>query len=58
VIQKPIGQPLSLPPEALDQAAVVTPVDVAQARSAWQQAAPQNMADLLDATKDEPATGA
>lgn len=48
----PVGKPLLLTPEQLDQAAEVTPVDVAQARALWQQAAPMPFIDLLDAAPE------
>lgn len=47
-----IGKPLDLTPEALDQASMVTPVDVAQARALWLNAAPPKLADLLDAAPE------
>ena len=46
---RPVGQPLSLSPEQLDQAAEVTPVDVVFARALWQQWAPKRLHDLLEA---------
>jgi hypothetical protein len=49
-----IGPPLDLTPEMLDQAAVLTPVDVALARSAWIQSVPPKLVDLLDAVPDQP----
>jgi hypothetical protein len=44
-----VGKPLDLAPEQLDQAAEVTPVDVAHARALWQTHAPARFVDLLDA---------
>ena len=51
--KRPIGQPLNLTPEQLDQAAEVTPVDVAQARSLWREHAPAPLKSLLDAVPDQ-----
>lgn len=52
--QRPLGQPLDLTVEAINQAAEVTPVDVAAARALWQQHAPPKMIDLLEAAPEEP----
>lgn len=49
-----IGKPLDLTPEALDQAAIVTPVDVLTAKALWLNAAPPPLADLLDAAPEQP----
>lgn len=43
------GQPLELDDGALDQAAIVTPVDMGVARALWHHLAPARLRDLLDA---------
>lgn len=47
------GAPLDLTDEALDQAAQVTPVDVALAKAVWAHHALKGLADLLDASRKE-----
>jgi hypothetical protein len=47
-----IGKPLEVTPENLDQAAIVTPVDVAAARALWNTAAPPKLAGLLEAAPE------
>lgn len=47
--KKPLGQPLDLTPEQVDQAAEPTPLDVAAAAALWKQHAPPKFRDLLDA---------
>jgi hypothetical protein len=51
---KPKGEPLDMSDEALDQAAQVTPLDVAAAQALWRQHAPPKLADLLDAKPEQP----
>jgi hypothetical protein len=46
------AKPLDLTPEALDQAAEVTPVDIAMARTLWLHWAPPRYADILDAAPE------
>lgn len=50
---KRLGPPLGLTPEQLDQAAEVTPFDVAKARALWQQHAPPALVGLLDAVPED-----
>lgn len=42
-----LGPPLSITPEILDHAAVVTQIDIELARSVWLQHAPKPLKDLL-----------
>jgi hypothetical protein len=56
--KRPIGKPLALTPEQIDQAAEVTPFDVAQARALWQHYAPPTLAGLLDAVIEDGGTDA
>lgn len=44
-----LGPALDLTPEQLDQVAVVTPLDIVQARALWLQHAPAPLVGLLDA---------
>ena len=44
----PVGPPLDLSTEQIDQAAEVTPLDVAAAQALWKHAAPPKLANLLD----------
>ena len=43
-----LGPALDLTPEQLDQAAQVTPTDVAIARATWNRDAPAKLRELLD----------
>jgi hypothetical protein len=49
-----LGAPLDLSDEALDQAAQVTPLDIAAAAALWRQHAPSKLAGLLDAKPETP----
>jgi hypothetical protein len=46
------GEPLDLDDAAIDQAAQVTPLDVATAQALWRHSAPPKLTDLLDAKPD------
>jgi hypothetical protein len=48
-----IGKPIGMNAEALDQAAEVTPIDVALARAVWYQNAPARFATLLDGPPED-----
>ena len=45
----PLGKPLQLTDEQLDQAAEVTQDDIQRARALWKQAAPKEFKTLLEA---------
>lgn len=50
----PIGKPLDLTDEQLDELAEVTPADIVRAKVFWRTHAPEEFEDLLDAeTIDE-----
>lgn len=48
-----VGLPLDLTEAELDQAAEVTPVDVASAKGLWVHAAPKALRDLLNAEQTD-----
>jgi hypothetical protein len=48
-----IGEPLDLTDEQLDQAAIVTPIDIIMGRALWHQHAPPKLVDLLDAAPEQ-----
>lgn len=53
----PLGKPLALTDNLLDQMAQVTPADIEKAKELWRNSAPPEFADLLDAeTVDEEET--
>ena len=45
----PLGKPLELTDEQLDQLAQVTPTDIEKAKVFWRAHAPEELQDLLDA---------
>lgn len=45
----PLGKPLALTDEQLDQLSQVTPADIEKAKVAWRTSAPQEFKTLLDA---------
>jgi hypothetical protein len=49
----PLGKPLPLTDEQLDQAAEVTDDDIQRARALWRQTAPREFRTLLDAVEVE-----
>lgn len=57
VQRRQLGPRLQFTPEQLDQAAEVTPVDVLMAKALWQQHAPVQLFDLLDAAREEDPGG-
>lgn len=52
----PLGKPLDLTDEQLDQLAEVTPADIEKAKVFWRTHAPEKFRDLLDAetVEEEP----
>jgi uncharacterized protein YdaT len=49
----PLGKPLELTDEQLDQLAQVTPIDIEKAKAFWRAHAPEEFKDLLDAETTE-----
>jgi len=50
----PLGKPLELTDDQLDELATVTPVDIEKAKALWHNTAPKEFETLLDAqTVDE-----
>lgn len=45
----PLGKPLKLTPEQLDEMSKVTPADIVKAQQFWRQNAPKEFETLLDA---------
>jgi len=45
----PLGKPLELTDEQLDQLSEVTPADIEKAKVFWRSNAPEEFKDLLDA---------
>lgn len=51
----PLGKPLDLTDEQLDELAQITPTDIEKAKALWRAHAPEEFQDLLDAeTQEEP----
>ena len=49
----PLGKPLELTDEQLDQLAEVTPADIEKTKVFWRTHAPEKFKDLLDAEPTE-----
>lgn len=49
----PLGKPLPLTDEWLDELAQVTPADILKAQAFWRAHAPEEFKDLLDAQTEE-----
>lgn len=53
----PLGKPLQLSDDELDQLAVVTPADIEKAKAFWRANAPPKFQTLLDAQPIEEEKG-
>jgi hypothetical protein len=47
----PLGKPLELTDEELDEMSKITPEDIQAARKLWIESVPDEIKDLLDATE-------
>ncbi len=49
----PLGKPLDLSDEELDDLSEISPQDIAEAQAAWRRDAPPEFRDLLDAKPED-----